>query len=334
MSGKTVDIILDSSGCDNFIMVCKNDTILYKNIEYLIESPAYKDTIKSMGRNWGMPNKKQWIETFCIGLSCNDINIKKESLSDLQLIWANHIKEARNRINDVYILKEQIERAVDNKEFIEIANKYIPSNPVMDKLDVNILIFGPNAGGCESVIMDALFMDGYSDDEITRILAHELHHILRGRIEKSHCWKEDHEDIEQVLYWFESEGIADLCNFKETSKIYEKYGYAKLGELENTLKNMKSHINVVNDIMISSINKNNNSSQLFEYLFDNVKFHAIGFFMAKTIEEVLGVEAIKKVVGDPISFMNMYQKSCKLDRNKREYAFSDSLIASINDYVI
>ena len=28
------------------------------------------------------------------------------------------------------------------------------------------------------------------------------------------------------------------------------------------------------------------------------------------------------------------QESCKLDRNKREYAFSDSLITLINDYAI
>lgn len=56
--------------------------------------------------------------------------------------------------------------------------------------------------------------------------------------------------------------------------------------------------------------------------------------MAKTIEEVLGVEVIRDVVGDPIAFINMYQKTCKLDIGKNEYAFSDSLIDSINNYVI
>ncbi len=333
MKGVLANIILDFSGCDDFIKLCKNKTILYRDVEKLIESPAYKNTIKLIGHNLGISDKNKWIETFCAGLDCRGISIKEE-LSDLQLIWAKHIKEARSRIEDIYILKTRIESVVNNRKFIEIAEKYIPMGIALNNLKVTTLIFAPNALGTEGIIMDALFMDGYSEDEITKILAHELHHIFRAKVESNYTWKEEHGDIDQALYWFESEGIADLCNFKETSKIYEKYGYAKKGELENTLKNMKSHINIIDRIMLLSISKKNNSRELLDYLFDNVKFHSIGFFMAKTIEEVLGVEVIRAVVGDPIAFINMYQKACKLDADRNEYAFSYNLIDAINNKVI
>ncbi|MFR1709028.1 MAG: hypothetical protein ACLSV2_09025 [Clostridium sp.] len=42
MKGVLANIILDFSGCDDFIKLCKNKTILYRDVEKLIESLLIK----------------------------------------------------------------------------------------------------------------------------------------------------------------------------------------------------------------------------------------------------------------------------------------------------
>lgn len=64
MNKALTNIILDFSGCDNFIKLCESDTILYRDVEKLIESPAYENAIKLIGHNLGIADKNKWIETF------------------------------------------------------------------------------------------------------------------------------------------------------------------------------------------------------------------------------------------------------------------------------
>lgn len=39
----------------------------------------------------------------------------------------------------------------------------------------------------------------------------------------------------------------------------------------------------------------------------------------------MGDEILGKVVGDPIEFLNMYQRACISSKNEKQYGFSDEM---------
>jgi len=68
------------------------------------------------------------------------------------------------------------------------------------------------------------------------------------------------------------------------------------------------------------------SNELIKFVSVDVRFHVIGYFLAKTISSTLGDEFVGKVVGDSIAFLNMYQKACKVNKSESQYGFSDEML--------
>ncbi len=330
MIEKVDKVILNTSGYDSFINLCEKEKVLTRDIEKLLSNKDYTKAIMLMGENWGIPNKKQWIEYFSLGFQCNDSNINVESLSTLQLMGVEHIKKARSNINKINDTKQRIEKLIMSREFIIVASNYIPYSVKEDLLEVIILVFIPNAGGNKSIIIDVPFLMNYNNSEITKILAHELHHLLRSKVEKQYKWKEEFYGIEQALYWLESEGIANLCNFVETAKLYLDYGYAQPGQLSMTLQNISDHIKQINEVVLDILKGEKKSREMVQYLSKDVKFHAIGYFLAKTIRDTFGNRVVSQVVGDPIEFIKIYQKACEVNGNKEQYGFSDEMLDLIH----
>lgn len=326
MSEKVGNIILNTSGYDNFIELCERKSIFTVDIEKLLSTKSYSKAIMLMGKNWGLPNRKQWIDYFSAGFMCSDNVVKPEPLSSIQIRGVDHLIKARNNINELNKAKQRIEMSIESREFIKIASKYIPNHVYEDSIEVIALVFLPNAGGSKSIIVDVPFLIPYNEREISKILAHELNHILRSKVEKEYLWKDEYWGIGQALYWFESEGIADLCNFEEMAKIYYNFGYARPGQINLTLQNITHYIKETNNLILDILKRKKESDELVQFLSIDVRFHVIGYFLAKTICNTFGVDAVGKVVGDPIAFLNIYQKACKFNKNQRSYGFSDEML--------
>lgn len=319
-------IILNTSGYDSFINMCNLKSISTTDIKTLLETDAYNKAITLMGKNWGLPSKNQWIDYFSVGFNCSDVKKDISSLCPVQKQGAEHISKAIAHINQLASTKNRMVYSVETKEFIKIVSNYVPSDAFPNSLEIIPLVFAPNAGGNESIIMDTLFLSKFTNDEISRILAHELHHILRNKIEVQYIWKDDFKDVGQALFWFESEGIADLCNFNETAKIYSDFGYATPGKINDVLQNISYYINETDTIIVHILEGRKPPKELLSFLSKDVKFHVIGYFLAKTISDTLGNQEIANSVGDPLAFLNLYQKACKMNKTENELAFSNEMM--------
>ncbi|MEG0772047.1 DUF5700 domain-containing putative Zn-dependent protease [Clostridium sp.] len=326
MCEKIGEVILDISGYDSFAELCQKKSVSNSDVERLLSINSYTKAIDLMGANWGLPHKKHWIEYFSKGFQCDDDTVNSVLLSSIQLQGADHLKKARSNIVELNKVQHRIQKAIESREFIKIASKYIPNDVFEDSIEVIVLVFAPNAGGNKSIIIDVPFLLQYSEDEISRILAHELHHILRSKVEKEYLWKEEYEGIGQALFWFESEGTADLCNFQETAKIYSDFGYARPGQISETLQNISYYIKETNNLITEILKGRKTSKELVKFLSEDVRFHTIGYFLAKTISNTFGNDVVGKVVGDPIEFLNIYQKACKANKNESQYGFSDEML--------
>jgi|GEM_PF-1708705 len=326
MFEKVREVTLDTSGYDKFIELCHMESVLNTDIDKLLSTNSYNKAIMLMGENWGVPHKKQWVDYFSKGFECDDNSIRLELLSPIQILGIEHLKKARKNLIELSNVKKRIVESIESREFIRIASRYVPKDIFKENIEVILLVFIPNAGGNQSIIIDVPFLVPYDEHEISRILAHELHHILRSRLEKEYQWKDEYWGIGQTIYWFESEGIADLCNFEETAKIYTDFGYAKPGKINLILENIAYYIKETNDLITDVLKGKKTSEELIQFLSEDVKFHVIGYFLAKTISSTMGDEILGKVVGDPVEFINMYQRACILNKNEKQYGFSDEFL--------
>jgi hypothetical protein len=95
MIEKIGKVVLDISGYDAFIQVCQMKSILASDVEKLLSTDAYTKAIMLMGENWGLHDKKQWIDYFSSGFQCSN---NAELLSPVQIQGAEHLKWARDNM--------------------------------------------------------------------------------------------------------------------------------------------------------------------------------------------------------------------------------------------
>lgn len=314
-----MNLNLYDKGLFQFIELCNKNVITESDIDELLNNKSYSKTIELMGLNWGIGLFDDWKKIFKAAFLGN-----KEDLNKIQSLCVDHIIKAKNDYKKLTSLSNRIIEVINNKEFINIAKEYAFIDN-MDSIDVHLLIFGPNAGGNQAIIMDAFFLEPFEDKEITRILAHELHHIIRSKHEVEYKAESNFEEILQMAYWFESEGTANLCNFEETNKLYEMFGYIEKGSTMHFLNNIDVLMKDMNNLIVDIYENQKSGKELYQYLFDNLKFHAIGYHMALTIFK-FSQFALKSSVGDPLKFINLYQTVCEFN----EYKFSDESMKIIN----
>lgn len=308
---------LHNDGVSLFLELCKKDAVSEFDIDLLLKNDSYSKAIELMGSNWGIGLYDEWKKIFKAVFWRNEENLNK-----IQIQYINHIINAKDDYEKLINLSNRINNIIKSEEFVHIAKEYAFIDG-LDSVDVYLLIFGPNAGGNQAIIIDVFFLEQFSDEEITRILAHELHHIIRSKHEVRYEVEPKYEDVLQMVYWFESEGIANLCNFEETSKLYEMFGYIEKDSMVHNLNNIDVIMKEINQLIIDLYQ--NNKSELYQYLFENFKFHSIGYHMALTIF-YFSQYALKSIVGDPLKFINLYQVVCEFN----ELKFSEESMKIIN----
>ena len=331
-----MNLNLYDNGLFQFIELCNKNVITESDIDELLNNKSYNKTIELMGLNWGIGLFDDWKKIFKAAFLNN-----KEDLNKIQSLCVNHIIKAKNDYKKLISLSNRIIEVINSKEFINIAKEYATKRYRSNLINWGMLpfiisdeelpfdrddyIFIPNAGGNQAIIMDAFFLEPFEDEEITRILAHELHHIIRSKHEVEYKVELNFDEILQMAYWFESEGTANLCNFEETNKLYEMFGYIEKGSTIHFLNNIDVLMNDINNLIADIYENQKSGKELYQYLFDNLKFHAIGYHMALTIFK-FSQFALKSSVGDPLKFINLYQTVCELS----EYKFTEKSIKIIN----
>lgn len=311
--------IIDS-GFQDFFSICQKGKIEIKDIEELINNDSYNRVIELMGNNWGIGSHKEWKELFQCALCYDHI----DNLSSIQSLYVNHIKKAKNSLTKLLEFNNRIKSILESKRFFEIVNQYSYLDD-LDTITIHLLIFGPNAGGNKELTLDLLFLESFSDEEISKIIAHELHHMIRSKYEV--IYNSEYQEINQMLFWLESEGCANLCNYETTQKIYEIYGYVEKESMNKNLENIKEHIHNLSNLIIKVYENTSVPNELYTYLANNLLFHTLGYYMAQTIYQFSNT-SLKETVGNPLLFINKYQEICT--KENIGHSFSDDAIKVVN----
>lgn len=189
---------------------------------------------------------------------------------------------------------------------------------------VNMTVyFVLNGGDCrgfkEEIYADITLLTILGKTKAIRLLAHEFHHSSRAEIAVP--YEEDsHLTVFQVLYWLESEGIAD--------KVYDLGANQPDNEFEPLLKLIKTrrriYLNAGNYLKLFDKAVQNSENPI--PIFSKNAYHPVGHFMADIIENTLGTRELVKTVGDPFLFVETYNKSAKILRKSGVYIFSNKTI--------
>jgi hypothetical protein len=328
-----IQMTIDDSGIKKFISLCKSSNIFKSDIENLLSCSSYERLIELGGPNIGMSSRELWVDIFYSALIENSQNLEAAKYDGL---WPREIRKhvmcAKSNIGDIEQFNIKVINEINKGTFIELAKSYVPENITIDKFRINPLVFANNCFGIGSdMILDISFLGAFFEDNISEILAHELHHMLRNYVALEYTVVEKYEGIRQALFWLESEGIANLCNFEVTKELYENSGYAEIGKIEETLENASKYMSKLNDLMLNILNDCEDSSTIVTFLRENVTFHTIGFYMANKIKEVMGTRKIRECVGNPLVFFKYYNDAAKIiNKPKDVYIFDSELISKLD----
>lgn len=328
-------VTVDNSGINEFVGLCKSrESFSREDVERLLASSSYNKLIELGGPNILMDSKDLWSDTFYSALNGNTPMDKDKTHDNM---WPERIREhvlwACSNIDKIELFNSRIVSEISKGTFIELAKMYAPDDIDMENFVVNLVIFANNCFGIDKdMIIDIVFLGKYSDENITRILAHELHHMLRHQVEVKYDVAEKYRGISQALFWFETEGIANLCNFEVTSELYEKFGYAEKGRINEILENMNSYLSELNNLMLEVLNDHENSKRVTSFLRKNIAFHPISFYMATKIKEILGIEKLRECVGDQLKFFKYYNHAAKsINKPEEIYLFNDEVLRRLDE---
>lgn len=316
-------------GVKDFIEVFKTYPSISKTgIELLLNTKSYEKLISLFGKNIGLAEKTQWEEIF--------YDAYKLSLEDKQYAGSDIIKKniiepiiwAIKNISELYKYTEKIERIVEKKEFIRKALKYLPTINCDIEINFNYYIFMNNAAvENNQILIDVGFANQLSEVQLNDLLAHEIHHYLKDYLNIYKQPQNSYNDITLSLFTLENEGIADMCNFESQKYIYEKFGWMEKGLLMDILKNSNKYINQLNNILKIKLVENNDHVNIYEFLMQNQIVHPLGYKMASTIEEYLGLDELRDCVGNPLKFILKFNKAYEIENSKK--AFGNEVIEKL-----
>lgn len=295
----------NKEGIDEFIKVFKsNSTINRLHIEDLFNSKAYEKLVELFGKNIGLSDKAQWIDLF---YEAYNLYIRCQSYSGDNVIKKNIIAPviwAIKNINELDSYTNKIIKFIEKKEFIRKALKYLPSIDCDVEININYYIFMYNA----SVEKNEIFIDIALANELNAahlndLLAHEIHHYLKGYCNIYEEPKDGYNDLTLTLRALENEGTADMCSFEGLNYLYEHFGGMEKGQLENILINFNDYIKMLNGRLKEKLINKNDSISLYNFIMNNQIVHPLGYKMASEIKNYLGIEALKQTVGKPVQFL-------------------------------
>jgi hypothetical protein len=215
-------------------------------------------------------------------------------------------------------------RQIDiEKEMYLRVEKFLPKVIKPANMTVYFVLDGGDCRGFkEEVYADITLLTILGKTKALGLLAHEFHHCCRAEIAVP--YEEDrHPAVFQVLYWLESEGIAD--------KVYDLGSNEPDNEFEPLLKLIKIRRRIYWNAgkYLKLFDKAVQNSENPIPIFSKNAYHPVGHFMADIIENTLGTRELVNTVGDPFYFVETYNKSAKILRKSGVYILSNKTISKL-----
>lgn len=251
-----------------------------------------------------------------------------------------HFRHAdQNRVKIAATLKEfAAEVANDYPMWMAMTSGYLPpaANTINKPNKIAVAVFSLDARGYEEgIVIDPLFIERYKSS-IGYFIAHEFHHFYANSLRKPPISSTSTEDLnlQWVIWQLHSEGMADMID-KPT--IYFAKGYmADTPYAAFFRKSYTQSAEIIQqlDAYLSQYNAISDKANLVAEIKNSIPMsgHPTGYFIAKTIEQELGREALVQTLGFPNEFFNRYNEAAA--KNGNLPLFSSEALAVINNLVI
>lgn len=211
-------------------------------------------------------------------------------------------------------------RQFDTRKLHFMVKKYLPKNIVLPNVVIRFVLDGGDCRGFQGEIYaDLTLLAILGEAKAVGLLAHEFHHCCRAEIAVP--YKEiRYAEIFQVLYWLESEGIADKVydlGQEKPDNVFEP-----LLKLIKVRRHMYFNASKYLKLFDKALRKSENPVPVFR---DNA-YHPVGHFMADVIESTLGTRELVKTVGDPFDFVEAYNESAGILQKSSIFMLSEEAI--------
>lgn len=285
----------------------------------LLATPGYKTMLKNE------TNRGPLFYTDCIRIACKpSLNSQYEKYTrEPQEGWGKvmaaslpHFRKARDEQSKLEELVFQLKNSQMNSQIISLANDYLPTDTPGKEATISFILFGPDARGYDTIVVDALF---YTDlgKEGSHMLAHELHHNLRNQWEKSLLSNE--ETLIWVIRQIMLEGIADRINIAPqltSSDSIIRFTQNENGrDYMNQLNRCPEIIRSMDDLLLKMAKDPYCRESLSQDFYKLVprSGHLPGYYMATLIELQLGKDILIKDQINPVTFFLLYDEAAQKD---------------------
>jgi len=227
-----------------------------------------------------------------------------------------HFRKAQLRRSELKAMLLDLERNDIGPKVLDLVTPYVSQAVPLGEASVAFLLFGPDARGYDPIIVDALFyLDQGKERELT--LAHELHHLLRGRQEAGQVNRS--EEAIWCLRQIMLEGIADRINKAPVlDAIEDGYGFRSSEEGKDYLKHLERCPDIIRgmDALLMRMAKAPEQAEaLGRQLVKLVprSGHLPGYYMASLIEARLGRSRLIEEQVNPAFFFSLYDEAAAKD---------------------
>jgi len=227
-----------------------------------------------------------------------------------------HFRKAQLRRSELKAMLLELEQNDIGPKVLDMATPYAPHGVQAGDASVAFLLFGPDARGYDPIIVDALFyLDQGKQRELT--LAHELHHLMRGRQEARQV--NGSEEAVWCLRQIMLEGIADRINKAPVLEaVGDGYGFRSSEEGKDYLEQLERCPDIIRSMDALLVRMAKAAEQAEALGRQLVKLvprsgHLPGYYMASLIETRLGRSRLIEEQVNPASFFSLYDEAAAKD---------------------
>ena len=212
----------------------------------------------------------------------------------------------------------------------QLALDWLPQVGAAAPPQVSFVLFGPDARGFSSVVIDAAFTLQLED--IAAALAHEYHHAYRRRlVDGLEEVPEDVSDIVWVLNQLQLEGVADQIdkrNWPEAAPTAGPLaGYAQ--RYVQHYLDSPATLQGLGDGLEEWTRTPERRQEAGKRIRTGIPLagHPTGSFMVRTIEDAFGRKACVETIADPFEFVRLY--SLAAARTRRAPTLTSAALQSL-----
>ena len=306
--------VVDVSGVERFLEVTalleRDSQPSQAQWDSLFATPGYAVlTRREFGRDFFvrrfelafMPSKRQELQD----------QMRRETGFAAQFL--PHYVRARSMRAEIRRRADELGSADFAREALERVRAFLPGALPDGTPSVSFVIFAPDARGYDPVVVDVLYLSG-DREAFLNLVAHEFHHWYRARLAPDLT---RHAETLRMIEQIHLEGMADLVNVPGRLAVPAESLGAYERRYVDFLRESPATIRVVDSLLAAMQENPGRARELGERLRAAVPLvgHPTGYYMARTIVEEMGREALVGTVSNPFAFFRLYSRAAARRRD-------------------